>query len=160
MAEAVKAAASARAASPFLAIGWPSMMVAWEPAPPGTLNRIEVIELAVLLTAQMLMIRQMASNLLRTNAIGNRSAMAVLLPMPGIATRVELMMMPNIISPNAFHWRMPRRPAMAASIIYPVPTAPDLWRARALPEDKDAPAGLRCKAYLQSTLVASSPGLG
>ena len=79
------------------------MMVAWLPPPPGTLNRMDVMEFAVLLTAQILMIRQMASNLFKTKAMGSRSAMAVLLPIPGMATSVELMIMPNIISRNAFH---------------------------------------------------------
>ena len=71
--------------------------------------------MAVLLTAQILMIRQIASNLLRANALGSSSAIAVLLPIPGIATSVELMTMPNIISMNAFHWRIPMRPVTAAS---------------------------------------------
>ncbi len=93
------------------------MMVAWDPPPPGTPNRMDVMELAVLLTAHMLTMRVMASNLLRTNAKGRRSAMAVLLPMPGIATRVELMTIPTTMSKKAFQWRMLKRPSIAASIM-------------------------------------------
>src|SRR6186713_2042921 len=39
-----KATASARAALPFFAIGWPSKVVATDDGSPGMLNRIEVVE--------------------------------------------------------------------------------------------------------------------
>ena len=58
---------------------------------------MEVIEFAVLLTAQTLTMRQMASNLSNVNANGSRSAIAVLEPIPGSATRVELITIPSIM---------------------------------------------------------------
>ena len=45
------------------------------------------------------------------------SAMAVLLPMPGIATRVELMTIPTTMSRKARQWSMLNRPSIAASIM-------------------------------------------
>ena len=115
--ELISAAPSARPASPFLAIGWPSTTVAADSPSPGTPNRIEVMSPVVAATECMPSRNANASTGLILNTNGSISASVAAPPMPGSRPTTKPSAIPTSIRLNAFHCSTSERPWRSASII-------------------------------------------
>ncbi len=124
--ELIIAAPSARPASPFLAMAWPSTMVAADVASPGIPKRMEVMSPVVAVTASIPRRKAKAStgDILNTN--GSIRASVVGPPNPGRIPTANPMATPISISPNvgqANTWTSPVRLAWNTSTIGAAPSA-------------------------------------
>ena len=98
--ELMSAAPRARPASPFLAMGWPSMMVAVDTTSPGTPNRIEVMSPVVPVTAYIPSRNANACTGSISKMNGSMRATAPGLPMPGRMPTMNPRKMPITINRN------------------------------------------------------------
>ena len=112
--ELMIAAPSARPASPFLAMGWPSTIVEAVVGSPGIPNRIEVMSPVVLVTAAIPRRNANASTGVILKTKGSMSASVVGPPRPGRMPTAKPIAMPISIRPKAGQvktWISPARKA-------------------------------------------------
>ena len=118
--ELIIAAPSARPASPFFAIAWPSTIVAAVVGSPGIPNRIDVMSPVVAVTASIPSRKANASIGVILNTNGSMRASVVGPPSPGRRPTTKPSAMPISISPNVGHaktWTNPVRLAWRKSAI-------------------------------------------
>ncbi len=101
--ERMMAAPSARPASPFLAMGWPSTIVEAVVGSPGIPKRIDVMSPVVLVTAAIPRRNANASTGVILKMNGSMSASVVGPPRPGRMPTAKPMAMPISMRPNAGH---------------------------------------------------------
>ena len=101
--ELMMAAPSARPASPFLAMGWPSTIVEAVVGSPGIPKRIDVMSPVVLVTAAIPRRNANASTGVILKMNGSMSASVVGPPRPGRMPTAKPMAMPISMRPNAGH---------------------------------------------------------
>ena len=115
--ELISAAPSARPASPFLAMGWPSRMVAAEMDSPGTPNRMEVMSPVVAVTASIPSRKAKADTGSMPNVNGSINASATTPPRPGRIPTVNPIAVPRSISGSVGQVKTWIRPTASASSI-------------------------------------------
>ena len=115
--ELMRAAPSARPASPRLAIGCPSTTVAAERASPGTPNRIDVMSPVVAATECMPRRKANASTGVILNTNGSIRARVAAPPIPGRRPTTNPVPMPTSMRLKAFHCRIRTSPSKNASSI-------------------------------------------
>ena len=113
----MRAAPSARPASPRLAIGWPSTTVAAESPSPGTPNRMDVMSPVVAATECMPRRKANASTGVIVNTNGSIRARLAAPPIPGRSPTTNPVPMPTSMRLKAFHWRTRTSPSTKASSI-------------------------------------------